>query len=321
MDDQTPPADKTAAKRADGRIDRLLDFWGNRSLAEITAKTCAAYVEWRGNAGGARRDLEDLQAAINYHRDDKHLHRGHVEVAMPPRGGPRTRWLTRSEAAALVWVCWRHRETQKAKHGVPTDDRVVTDKRPLRHIARFILLGLYTGTRAGAIASASYYASSGRSYVDLESGIFFRLAQGKKATAKRQPPVPLPPRLLAHMRRWKAAAEARKAADPRRVTNGFVVEFYGKPVLSVKTGFASAVKKAGLEGKVTPHTLRHTAATWLMHDRVSQFDASGYLGMSMQTLDKVYAHQDTRRLEIAANAIGNGQRLANKKRGEMKNIA
>ncbi len=29
---------------------------------------------------------------------------------------------------------------------------IVTDKRPLRHLARFILLGLYTGTRAAAIA-------------------------------------------------------------------------------------------------------------------------------------------------------------------------
>ena len=36
---------------------------------------------------------------------------------------------------------------------------------------------------------------------------------------------------------------------------------------SVKTGFASAVRLAGLEvatGNVTPHTLRHTAATGLM---------------------------------------------------------
>ena len=40
--------------------------------------------------------------------------------------------------------------------------------------------------------------------VDLDSSIFYRLAQGKRATNKRQPPVPLPGRLLAHLRRWAA---------------------------------------------------------------------------------------------------------------------
>jgi hypothetical protein len=67
---------------------------------------------------------------------------------------------------------------------------VTTNRRPLRHIARFILIGLYTGTRAGAISSASPYAEPGRSYVDLERGIFYRKAIGKRATKKRQPPAP-----------------------------------------------------------------------------------------------------------------------------------
>jgi integrase len=39
-----------------------------------------------------------------------------------------------------------------------------------------------------------------------------------------------------------------------------VVEWNGEPIKSVKTAFKSAVALAGLDGKVTPHTLRHTAA-------------------------------------------------------------
>jgi hypothetical protein len=73
----------------------------------------------------------------------------------------------------------------------------------LRHVARFILIGLYTGTRAGAIATASPYAEQGRSFVDLERCILYRKAIGKRATKKRQTPAPIPPRLLAHMRHWK----------------------------------------------------------------------------------------------------------------------
>jgi integrase len=106
---------------------------------------------------------------------------------------PRDRWLTRSEAARFLWACWSTRETQRA---------IPTVKFPLRHIARFILIGLYSGTRTAAIAAAAPTGAEGRAYVDLSGGVFYRLAKGKRATNKRQPPVPLPPQLLAHMRRW-----------------------------------------------------------------------------------------------------------------------
>ena len=229
------------------RIGRLNDFFGGMMLVEVNAHTCAKYVKARGRQGGARRDLEDLRAAINHHSREG-LHRGLVRVALPAKGRGRDRWLTRSEAAALLWACWRYREVQTRHRGALKNQKIETDKRPLRHIARFILIGLYTGTRAGSIASASPYREDGRSYVDLEHGIFYRLAQGQASTKKRQPPAPLPDRLLAHMRRW-----VRTDA----ITSHFV-EFNGAAVKSVKTGFRSAVRIAGLStqsGKVTPHTL------------------------------------------------------------------
>jgi hypothetical protein len=70
-------------------------------------------------------------------------------------------------------------------------------------MARFVLIGLYTETRAGGIASASPYAEPGRSLVDLERGILYRKPIGKRATKKRQTSAPIPPRLLAHLRRWR----------------------------------------------------------------------------------------------------------------------
>jgi hypothetical protein len=81
---------------------------------------------------------------------------------------------------------------QTRHRGALKNQKIETDKRPLRHIARFILIGLYTGTRAGAIASASPYREDGRSYVDLEHGIFYRLAQGQAGTKKREPPAHCP---------------------------------------------------------------------------------------------------------------------------------
>jgi integrase len=174
---------------------------------------------------------------------------------------------------------------------------ISTDKRPLRHLAGFILIGLYAGTRASAIASASPYRQDGHAFVDLDHGIFYRLVIGRRATNKRQTPAPIPPRLLAHMRRWVR----------RDVVVSHFVEWQGAPVKSVKTGFRHAVDLAGLWGKVTPHTLRHTAATWLMQRGVPIWQAAGFLGMSAGVLERTYGHHHPDYLRAAAHAIGSKQ--------------
>lgn len=277
-------------------IGRLNDYWGGKMLSQVTNAECRAYANSRGKTGGTRTDLETLRAAINHHAKEN-LHHGIVRVTLPPRGAPRDRWLTRSEAARLLWACWQYRETQTQHRGRLRGQKIETDKRPLRHIARFILIGLYTGTRASAIASASPYREVGNSYVDLDQGIFYRLAVGRRATNKRQPPAPLPGRLLAHMRRWVR----------RGIVTSHFVEWHGAPVKSVKTGFDHAVKLAGLVGRVTPHTLRHTAATWLMQRGVPIWQAAGYLGMSADVLERTYGHHHPDYMRAAAQAITSKQ--------------
>jgi hypothetical protein len=75
-----------------------------------------------------------------------------------------------------------------------------------------------------------------------------------------------------------------------------VVEWNGEAVRSVKKSFAAAVKAAGLptEGpdKITPHVLRHTAATWMMRNGVNTWKAAGFLGMSEKVLIETYGMKD-----------------------------
>ena len=123
------------------RIERLNEYWGGKMLAQVNAQSCTGYAKHRGNPGGARRDLETLRAAINHHAKEG-FHRGVVRVSLPPKGDARDRWLTRKEAAALLWYCWRHREKQTTHSGTSKGDPVPTNRRPLRHIARFVLIGL-----------------------------------------------------------------------------------------------------------------------------------------------------------------------------------
>jgi hypothetical protein len=61
---------------------------------------------------------------------------------------------------------------------------------------------------------------------------------------------------------------------------------------------------AKLPGRETPHTLRHTAATWLMHRGVPIWEAAGLLGMSPEVLQDTYGHHDPDYLKGAAAAIG-----------------
>jgi integrase len=292
--DQDKGGENNPDKNLSGHIERLNEFWGDKYLIEVNPKTCRDYVATRPGIGGARRDLEVLRAAINNH-SGQNLHFGTVNVTLPAKGESRKNWITRDQAAAIIWAAWRYREVQTIHRGERKGEEVVTDKRPLRHVARFLLIGCYTGTRAGAIASASVKKEVGKSWVDLESGLYYRLAIGKAATKKQQPVAPLPPRLLAHMRRW---------VDKGIVAENFV-EFRGKPVKRVKKGFASAVRLAKVELKVTPHTLRHTAATWLMQAGVDEWEAAGYLGMSVEVLREVYGHHHPNYMKGAVEGITN----------------
>jgi integrase len=262
------------------RIDRLLDWWGKKKLAEVTPVTCRAYLA-AGKRGGVRRNLEDLRAAINHHAArGLHTQAGSVMIELPQKGAPRTRWLTRSEVARLLWVCWRYREKQTIHRGRNKGQKMRTDKRPLRHLARFILTAIYTGSRSGAIFTASIHLGANRSFVDLDRGRFYRLAEGKHETNKRQPTAPLPNRLLTHLRRWR----------DKGIIASHLVEWQGLPVQSVKVAWKRAIELAGLPPGVTPHTLRHTAATWLMQNGTSTWEAAGYLGMSEQMVRDVYGH-------------------------------
>ena len=218
----------------------------------MTARNCRAYAEDK-TSSAARRDLEVLRAAIG------HWHREYgplpcvPSVVLPPKSEPRQRWLTRSEAARLLWAARR-----------------------TPHLARFILLGIYTGSRSGTLLSLSW------SWVDLASGTMRRRAPGTvESKQKRTPPVKLGKRIIAHLRRWRSL-------DGNAVV--FICHYDGKRIQKMRRSWRTAAKTAGLGNDVTPHTLRHTRATWLMQAGVDRWEAAGHLGMSLEMLERNYGH-------------------------------
>jgi len=248
------------------RAAALQRFWGSKTLAQVTGETCRAYIA----KGGTRRQLEDLRAAIEHHLSEG-LHREIVRVVLPPKGVARERWLTRSEAARLINAAYRYREVQKGH---------ATGRRSRRHVARFILVALYTGTRAGAICAASFEPTEGRGWINLDTGVFYRRPAGERETNKRKLPVRLPDRLLAHLRRWHRKGLCRH----------HVVEWNGAPVLDVDKAFRRAVADAGLSADVTPHVLKHTAVTWGMQNGMTKEDAAGFYATTVETIERHYWH-------------------------------
>jgi len=267
----------------------LLDWWGGERLAAIKGESCRRYVVWRVAQGvseaTARHDLKTLSAAVRYyHREHGPLSAVPV-VTLPEKAPPRDRWLTRSEVAQMLWAARAHPST--------------------RHVARFILVAIYTGTRSRAVLDLQWVPTPDGGYFDLDGEVLYRRGQGRRQSRKRQPPARIDARLLQHLRRWRRRDLALGIS--------FVVHYHGVGVGKLRRSWDSVRQQAGLGAEVVPHTCRHTAATWQMQAGTDHFEAAGYLGMSVETLLKVYGHHHPNFQAAAAQA--NLRRRQRRRRG------
>ena len=264
------------------RLEKLVVWWAGKSLDEVNGRSCRAYALERGSIASARRELEDLRAAIRLYAADG-LCREHVVVSLPAKGASRVDYLTRDQAARLVWHLYKSRERQ---------GNAETRKHHLRHAVPFVLVGIYTGTRSSRIWNASFVREEGRPWLDVDGGVFYRAAQGESVSpTKRAGSVRIPPRLLAHLRRWRNGVVREGTRVPRR----YVVEYRGRPA-DPKKALAKAMDDVyGEDHPFVRHTLRHTAATWLMWSGEDLGDIAAYLSMTREVPDESLRARTSRR--------------------------
>jgi integrase len=301
-------------------IANLLAWWGEKTLVDVKRSTCQAYAAHRMaqadarykdpataprvSSETARRELEMLSAAIgHWHGEDTLTTRPVVWLPDKPES-PREA-LTRSQAARLLKASLGWRWDAKKAVWTRLGGSAIANR---AHLRRFILIGLYTGTRHAAMRALLWEESLHQAWVDLEKGMIYRRGRGERETTKRRPVVKLPPRLLAHMRRWRRLDEAtlrkRQLINPEK-RNASVLHHGGEPIAGkIRTGFEGCVRDAGLSPEITPHYMRHTAATWLMEAGVDVWLASAYLGMNPQTLVDHYGHHRPDYQAQASRAIG-----------------
>jgi integrase len=281
--------------------DRILDWWSGKSLSEVKRSTCKAYADFRTSqklpqakrgaalekrisAETARRELTVLRAAINAYHAETPLDAVPV-VTLPEAAPPRARWLTRAEAARFLRTARKH-----------------PDKAARRALIRFFILGIYSGTRSGAIRELCWMPNVMGGWVDLTAGVLHRRAESVAETKKRRPPIKIPRRLLGHLQRWhEIDTHPRQDSSPLPVQ---VVHVSGETVLKQRRSWEWVRDKAGLGPEVVPHILRHTAATWLMQSGATQWDAANFLGMSPEVLWDVYGHHHPDFQKDVADRVG-----------------
>lgn len=208
-------------------LQRLMEFFRGQTCDAVTPSLTIAYERWRTHTGkpslgdpprsrkpvkteSVRRELETLRAALNHAHACRKL-KYEIPITLPPKSPPKERWLTTGEAArllaasiGLILAPCSDLAARRERLTIWRRDRQVS--RTSRHLARFILIGLRTGTRSGAILSLGWRPHPNGGHFDLERGLMFRSAPGERQTKKRKPIIPIPASLLAHLRRWERQA-------------------------------------------------------------------------------------------------------------------
>ena len=200
-----------------------------------------------------------MTAALNFGVREGWFYKApHIRLGRVPP--PRDRWLTPDEQVRLI----------AAAEG---------------HVRTFVILGVHTGARKGAILGLTW------DRVDFDRGMVTYVDPDRAETKKKRAVVPM-----------NATVRAALVRAREKARTEYVIEYHGAMVGNVKKAFARACQRAGLEG-VTPHVLRHTCATRLAMAGVSLDEIADYLAADPATISRHYRKFQPDYLRRAADAL------------------
>ncbi len=195
-------------------------------------------------------------------------------------------WLTKAEVRRMLQAC----ELRESDRG--EDGKVTARRRNREHIYAFILISIATAARKEAVLSLKWDQVYIPRPEDLPKDV--RLMDYKTAKVngnatinfgegrgnKRRPKMPVGNNWL--LMNYLVFGGAKDQP--------YVISYRGKPVKDIKNGLAKVVGEAGIKKKVTPHTLKHTAITWMVQDGMSLTVISDLTKTSEKILRSVYSH-------------------------------
>lgn len=272
----------------------LKPHFGNMLVVEVDQAAVDSYVAKRtgGRLGRkvkpqtCRKELQALFAMMRFcTRKPNHMFPASLVevVVLPEAGEPRDRWLRLEEIQQLLDAAAKLRRGRKLSRG-----------------ERFLWIALETAARAQAILDLTW------DRVDFETNTIHYDVPGRRKTKKRRASVPMSKALRAILKR---AHEERK--------NDLVMSNKGKVWATIQR----IVIEAGLAGKqekpaagkkprstgISPHVLRHTAATHMARNGVDMWKIANILGNTLAMTEKVYAKWCPDDPEGTVDRISNGR--------------
>lgn len=237
-------------------LGHLRKFFGDTPVADIGIPEARLYRASRKGVSDAtvRRELGGLVAAINHAIRWKRLQGFDTAcIELPAIVHQEARWLTHDEL---------HRLRTAAGEDTPV---------------RYFIENAYwsAGRREAVKALTVFQVNWDGGYVNLGK-------PGERQTKKRKAIVPIDPQWAPWLRRQYDEAKARMIEDS--ADQGRLIGPVG-----IRRAFDKAIRETGLDG-VSPHTLRHTRATHLLHAGVDIWTVAKLLGDTVNTIEQTYGH-------------------------------
>ena len=267
----------------------LFMFFADRDLSKLKGADITGYAAFRREFvtdATIKRELGVLSALINHARREwEILLPNPVAGRVPVVKSRRVRFLSIGEARRLI-------EAARLESRAP-------------YLAAFIVLALQTGARSGELLGAEW------SHFDFQHGFWnlpgFNEDGTRRAKTARARSVKLTPLAVAALRELAALPVKNErwvfCHQRDRLTKTGATVQAGSRIESIKRAFRTSAKRAGLGPEVTPHTLRHTVASWLALDGMSLQKIGLQLGQSTAQVTEYYAHLSEKALDETSGKL------------------
>jgi integrase len=243
----------------------IIPFFGKKKPADINVNLCRSYIATRRLKG---RKNGTIGTELN-----------HLRIVLA--WAAKTNLIGKAPPMELP-----SKPPPRERHLTRDEFNALLDASETHHLRLFLVLAISTAARAGALLELTW------DQIDFERGLIYLGQRNALRPRKGRATVPM-----------TNSARAALSSAKRVTRSGFVIEWGGEAVTSVRTALNKAAERAQVKG-VSPHVLRHTAAVWMAEAGRPIEEIAQYLGHSdTGTTQRVYARFSPGHLRQSANAL------------------
>lgn len=275
-------------KKAEYYWTLLEPHFGALAVSDLSQMAVDKYVTLRTKTvkpATVRNELGYLIAAINFSAEKPHKLIDKAVAAdateglrLPAHSAPKDRWLKDDEIRALLTAARDMRVGERLSRG-----------------ERFLWLALYTAARKEAILDLTW------DRVDFETNTIDLNVPGRQITKKRRAVVPIAAALRPVLERAHRERQGALVMDSKAEVWATVQSIVIRAGLAPKQRIGTGQKPKATG--ISPHVLRHTAATHMARRGVALWKIANVLGNTLAVVEKTYAKWQPAEMRAAVDEI------------------